>query len=207
MDIPNASVRTGNVGFLEAAEYAIPTTNSLESMSQLVMNSAAKLKNVYNMSVDAVCNQIASFRDSSVGRKLLGAKHAMDNVSTSLGIRTFKTCEELFGAPSTHYRFLSIAPGIQRHVKKDLITGYKGRFFNPYENIPLEENPDYQRVYTGMAVEEDNDLVFKTYANNYDQDDSEFSFEQKASMLDNHALMKHLIENDIDCTSLYGDKL
>lgn len=207
MQIANATVYTGDASFLEAAEYAVPTTNSLEVMARMVRGSAEQLKNIYNVSVEAACDQITNFRESSIGRRLLGAKHAIDNVSSSINIRTFKTCEELFGAPPTQFRYLSVAPGIQRHVKKELVAGYKGRFFNPYENIPLEENPDFQRVYSTMGVEKDDDIVFVSYANNYDQDDTELSFEQKASMIDNHKFMKLLLDNDIDCTSPYGDKL
>jgi len=205
--IAAAQVYTGDSSFLEATEYHMPSTSALEAMSTIVRRGGETLGRIYNLAIDEVCEQITDFRDSKVGRRLMGAKHAIDNVENSNNIRTFKTCEELFGAPLSQLRFLAVAPPIQRYSKKGMIDGYKGRFFNPYKDIPLEENPDYQKVYTTMGVEKDDDIVFVTYANNYDQDDLELSFEQKCSIIDNHQMMKHLIENDVDCTSEYGDKL
>lgn len=207
MEIAASSVYIGDQAFLEATEYQIPTSSSLESMSNLVRSGGEHLKRLYNVSVDEVCNQISNFRDSAVGRKLLGAKHVIDNVTNSDNIRTFTTFEELYGAPLTQLKYLAVAPGIQKYVKKGLVQGYSERFFNRYEDVPLEENPDYQRIYSSMGVEKEDSVEFINYANNYDFDDIEFSTEQKISMINNHEMMKYLLDNDIDCTSEFGDKL
>lgn len=208
MEIASARVYNGDRRLIQASSYQMPSSDSLRDMADLVRRGGQQLKRLYGECADEVSERISNFKDSALGRRLAAAKHRLDDSNSSDTIRRFRTYDELYATPARQVRFLRTAPSIQRHLNKDLLDGYKGRFVNAYADIPLEENPDYQKVYNGVGIETDEGIEFHTYTNNYDQEpEVELDVYQQHAIVENHLMMEHLLECDIDPTSPYGDIL
>ncbi len=151
--------------------YGLPKSDDRAAIRNRMENTARSFGLTGSDTFNRAISRFDSFDFDKLERKVDSLKRKVSHLFDRDVIRPMWKIGQFQQAGPEQQRWLMANERAQKLYEKDMLNGWRESFFNRYEGMYGEDNPDYQEVMNGMVTFNDEGHAVSTeYLHLYDAD-------------------------------------
>lgn len=189
-----ANLVAGGADAYLAATYGLPHPATLDFIQRQVHNATDTLTAAGRQFMQGAHELYEKYSSSHAMRIMRAAARAATHFWESNTIRYLADIGAMQHAPQVMHRWIMAEPEVRKLYHENRCDGYSHSYVDAAPNDIGDSHYDYRRVMQGVVVEtEDGGWKARTWHEELEDDDYEFSMEEKADILDSWWAIRQII--------------